>query len=159
MTSYKPNFLEDYRVKISTDKDDDWDYWTKMEVVAESPEFKTRGLDLSEYVDKTIYIAFQLVSKNCESLILDNVGLYGSFELVTTSVEETMGEVSLKVAVENGVMKANKEVDTMTLLDMSGKVVASTTESEMSVSEVAAGVYVAKVVSGTEIVSKKVVIK
>ena len=159
VASYNPNFLEDYRVKISTDKDDDWDYWTKMEVVAESPEFKTRGLDLSEYVDKTIYIAFQLVSKNCESLILDNVGLYGSFELVTTSVEETMGEVSLKVAVENGVMKANKEVDTMTLLDMSGKVVASTTESEMSVSEVAAGVYVAKVVSGTEIVSKKVVIK
>jgi hypothetical protein len=159
VASYNSNFLEDYRVKISTDKDDDWDYWTKMEVVAESPEFKTRGLDLSEYVDKTIYIAFQLVSKNCESLILDNVGLYGSFELVTTSVEETMGEVSLKVAVENGVMKANKEVDTMTLLDMSGKVVASTTESEMSVSEVAAGVYVAKVVSGTEIVSKKVVIK
>jgi hypothetical protein len=162
VASFNSLFLEDYRVKVSTEKDTDWDYWTKVEVVAESPEFKTRGLDLSEYAGKDIYIAFQLVSKNCECLMLDNIGLYGAVEKVNmniTAVEENFGEMALNVALVGSSVKANKEVDCMELLDMSGRVVATTVDSELSVENVASGIYVVKAVAGTEVVSKKVVIK
>ena len=47
----------------------------------------------------------------------------------------------------------------MELLDMSGRVVATTVDSELSVENVASGIYVVKAVAGTEVVSKKVVIK
>lgn len=159
--SYNPNFLEDYSVMISTNGDDSWYYFTEAEIKAESAEFKTRGLDLSEYVNKNIFIAFRLRSKNCEHLVMDNIGLYGAVTLVDdpTSVEDTLSNSDLNVAVEDDFVKANKAVESMMLMDMSGKVVAQTASAELSVSHVAPGVYVVKAVAGAEVISKKVVIK
>lgn len=159
--SFNAYFLEDYSVMISSNGDDSWYYFTELEVVAESPEFKTRGLNLKEYVDKNVFIAFRLRSKNCDVLVMDNIGLYGGVQLVngSTSVEDTLGDSKLNVVLEDDCIKANKAVDSMMLMDMSGKVVAQTTGSELVVSNASPGVYVVKAVAGTEILSKKIVIK
>ena len=95
--SFNPNFLEDYAVMISSNGDDSWYYFTKEEYIQESADFKTRGIDLSEYAGQSIYIAFRLRSKNCEHLILDNIELYdvSKVELleVKTSVDPAEGVV------------------------------------------------------------------
>ena len=78
VASYNPNFLETYEVKISTSGDDSFYYFTEEEYIAESANFKTRGIDLSDYAGQNIYIAFRLRSRNCEHLILDNIEIYGA---------------------------------------------------------------------------------
>ncbi len=159
--SFNSNFLEDYSIMISSNGDDSWYYFTEDEIYAESADFKTRGLDLSGFVDEDIFIAFRLRSKNCESLVMDNIGLYGGVQLVDdpTSVEDNLGDSKLKIVLSDDCIKANKPVESMALVDMSGKVVAKAAGSELSVSNVIPGVYVVKAVAGTEILSKKIVIK
>ena len=89
VASFNPNLLEDYSVMISTNGDDSFCYFTEEEYLAESADFKTRGISLSEYSGQDIYIAFRLRSENCDNLILDNIELYGGtkadlFDVVAT---------------------------------------------------------------------------
>ncbi len=97
VASFNPNFLESYAVMISTNGDDSWYYFTEEEIVFESAEFKTRGIDLSEYSGRDIYIAFRLRSENCEHLILDNIEFYGGaaveFLDITATVDPEEGMV------------------------------------------------------------------
>ena len=97
VASYNPNFLESYEVKISTSGDDSFYYFTEEEFIAESAEFKTRGIDLSDYAGQSIYIAFRLRSKNCEHLILDNIELYGGSKVELLEVSATVDPVEGKV--------------------------------------------------------------
>ena len=90
VASFNPYFLENYSVMVSTSGDDSWYYFTEEEYVAESAEFKTRGIDLSEYAGQDIYIAFRLRSKNCEHLILDNIELYGGSKVELLEVNATV---------------------------------------------------------------------
>lgn len=162
VASFSPYYLEDYNVMISANGDDSWYYFTEVEVKIESAEFKTRGLDLGDYVGKNIFIAFRLRTKNGEALVMDNIGLYGGVQILAgdpVSVEDTLGDSELNVVLEDDCIKASKPVESMALVDMSGKVVAQTAKSSLSVSHVAPGVYVVKAVAGTEMLSKKVVIK
>lgn len=103
--SFNSNFLESYSVMISTNGDDSWYYFTEEEYTAESTDFKTRGIDLSEYSGQDIYIAFRLRSKNCEHLILDNIELYGG-----TKVE--LFDVTATVNPEEGLVE---KLDTFTV--------------------------------------------
>lgn len=90
VSSFNANYLEDYAIMISTNGDDSWYYYTEAEFIAETPDFKTRGIDLNEYVGKSIYIAFRLKSKNCEHLILDNIELYGGEKVTPLNIEATV---------------------------------------------------------------------
>ena len=98
VASFNPYFLETYSVMISADGNDTWYYFTEEEYVNESADFKTRGIDLSDYAGQEIYIAFRLRSENCEHLILDNIELYGgsAVELldVTATVDPEEGVVA-----------------------------------------------------------------
>ena len=89
VASFNPYYLESYAVMIHTNGDDPWYYFTEEEYIAESADFKTRGISLSEYSGQDIYIAFRLRSKNCEHLILDNIEVFGGtavelFDVVAT---------------------------------------------------------------------------
>ncbi len=90
VASFNPYFLETYSVMISTNGDDSWYYFTEEEYVAESAEFKTRGVDLSGYNGQNVYIAFRLRSENCEHLILDNIELYGGSAVELLDVTATV---------------------------------------------------------------------
>ena len=97
VASFNPYFLETYYVMISSNGNDTWYYFTEEEYVNESADFKTRGIDLSDYAGQEIYIAFRLRSENCEHLILDNIELYGG-----TAVE--LLDVTATVDPEEGVV-------------------------------------------------------
>lgn len=161
VASFNSYMLEDYSIMISSTGDDLSYYYTKLDVVSESAEFKTRGLDLSEYVNQNIFIAFRLRSKNCEALVLDNIGLYGGLELVdvSVSINDITGDASQVIVVEDDCVKANVAVKSMMLMDMSGKIVAQTENTELSLSHVALGMYVVKVTTDTEVITKKIVVK
>lgn len=116
---------------------------------------------MSEYVNQNIFIAFRLRSKNCEALVLDNIGLYGDLELVdvSVSINDITGDASQVIVVEDDCVKANVAVKSMMLMDMSGKIVAQTENTELSLSHVALGMYVVKVTTDTEVITKKIVVK
>lgn len=66
-------------MKVSDGSGDPADYWytTEAEVKGESITPKTRGISLSKYKGKDIYIGFNLLSATGEALCLDNIGVYG----------------------------------------------------------------------------------
>ena len=97
VASFNPNFLESYAIMISTNGDDSWYYFTEEEYIQESADFKTRGINLSEYNGQNIYIAFRLRSKNCEHLILDNIELHGGSLVELLDVTATSDPAEGKV--------------------------------------------------------------
>lgn len=156
--SFNATFLEDYRVKVSDSEDVDWYYYTEAEILAESETFKTRGVDLSEYSGKEVYIAFQLVSKNCESLVMDNIGLYGSFEV--SGIEDVISdEASNCIMQSQGKIVVSADVDSLSIVDLSGRKVAETAESELSTDSLLPGIYVVVAKTPTATITQKIAIK
>ncbi|MBQ8336551.1 MAG: choice-of-anchor J domain-containing protein [Bacteroidaceae bacterium] len=87
--SFNPYYLETYSIMISKKGDYTESYYTEEIYAVESADFKTRGIDLSEYAGQEIHIAFRLTSKNCEQLILDNIGLYGGYLIEPLEIKAT----------------------------------------------------------------------
>lgn len=158
VASFNPVFLETYSVMVSTNGDDSWYYFTEEEYIAESPDFKTRGLSLGEYAENAeIYIAFRLRSKNCENLILDNIELYGGD--VATSVTNVVENAYNVTVNANAVEVEGPAVESVALYTASGALVARANENRLSVSGLAAGVYVVNVTTGGAVYNKTVVVK
>ncbi len=156
--SFNATFLEDYRVKVSDSEDVSWYYYTEADILAESPTFKTRGVDLSEYSGKEVYIAFQLVSKNCESLVMDNIGLYGSFEV--SGIEDVISdEDSNRIMQLQGKIVVSGDVDSLSIVDLSGRRVAETAESELSTDSLLPGIYVVVAKTPTATITQKIAVK
>lgn len=105
VASFNPNYLESYSIMVSTNGDDSWYYFTEEEYIAESADFKTRGISLSEYSGQNVYVAFRLRSENCENLILDNIELFG-----VTAVE--LLDVTATIDPEEGLVE---KLDTFTV--------------------------------------------
>ena len=156
VASFNPNYLETYSVMISSNGDDSWYYFTEEEYHLESPEFKTRGLDLSSYASDTIYIAFRLRSKNCEHLILDNIELYGG-ELDGVDAVEA-NDVLVKISA-NAIEVVGTEVKEIAICDMNGRNVAATNANVISTQELATGVYIVRITTADGTITKKIVKK
>ncbi|MBO7318135.1 MAG: choice-of-anchor J domain-containing protein [Bacteroidales bacterium] len=157
VASFNPNFLETYSIMISTNGDDSWYYFTEEEYVAESSDFKTRGINLSNYAETdSVYIAFRLRSKNCEHLILDNISVYGA-EL---SSVESVATASPSIMTRNGaIVVKGVDVTELTVHDMSGRLMASTAYNTLSTNGFTAGVYMVRVTTPTKVYTEKVVIR
>ncbi|HCD78243.1 MAG TPA: hypothetical protein DEQ27_08180 [Prevotella sp.] len=139
--SFNQLLLEDYNVKISDGSGNPADYWytTDMKVQGETVTPKTRGLSLSKYAGKDIYIAFNLVTKKGEALCLDNIGVYSDETTgITTVGNDSHGIFSLD---GNNFLAAGAK--NITIVDMSGRNVAETNSDAASLSAVQPGVYVA----------------
>lgn len=157
VASFNPNYLETYSVMISSNGDDSWYYFTEEEYHLESPEFKTRGIDLSSYaLNDTIYIAFRIRSKNCEHLILDNIELYGGEVGAVEAIEVT--DASINVA-DGNIVVTGTEVEEITICDMNGRNMAVANANEISTQELAAGVYIVRITTADGIIIKKIVKK
>ncbi len=96
VASFNPNFLETYSIMVAS-RDSDSYFYTEAQYVAESADFKTRGLDLSAFAEKNIYIAFRIQSKNCEHLILDNIELHSVSATEVLNVTATTDPAEGKV--------------------------------------------------------------
>ena len=158
VASFNPNFLETYSIMVSSNGDDSWYYFTEKEFINESANFKTRGVSLSYYANRSIRIAFRIRSKNCEHLILDNIALYGG-EL-TTGVEEVgaASNASIKVS-KNAIIVTGVEAVSVELFDMNGASVATVAGNEMPIEGLSAGVYAVRVTTANDTITQKIVIK
>lgn len=157
-SSFNANFLEDYSVKVSYGDDTAWDYWTEATIYAESPLFKTRGVDLSSYSGKEVYIAFQLKSKNCEALVLDNIALYGSFE--NLGVEDIVADdAQLNVTITDGQVAVDGDVISIALIDLSGRVAVQSAQNTLSTTNLNSGIYLLQVKTEAGSATKKIVVK
>lgn len=159
VASFNEYFPEDYRVKVSSGDDTAWDYWTEASIYAESPQFKTRGVDLSSYSGKDVYIAFQLVSKNCENLILDNIGLYGQCEQLSGVEEIIDDKQSIDVSVKDGiVMVKADDIVKVSIYDIDGRELLQTTQSQVNASALNSGLYVVKVETQSGVATSKIIL-
>ena len=158
VASFNPNFLETYSIMISNNGDDDWYYFTAKEFTNESANFKTRGVEISGYNEgDTLYVAFRIRSKNCEHLILDNIGLYGAG--VLSSVKEVATAEPQIMVANNTIMVAGTEVKSIQLYDTNGRLVAETRKNSLAADQLNKGIYFVKVITDDSVVSKKVIIK
>lgn len=159
VSSFNANFLETYSIMVSSNGDDSWYYTTHEEFVAESPEFKTRGVALGEYAGagSTIYVAIRLRSKICEALLIDNIALYGG-ELASVKSATATPEPQV-VVKDNRIEVTSNDVKAIQLYDMSGRLVAETTETTLYVDNINAGAYVVKVLTDDNIFSSKVIMR
>ena len=153
VASFNPNFLESYSIMISSNGDDSWYYFTEEEFQLESPEFKTRGVDLSSYASKEIYIAFRIRSKNCEHLILDNIELYGGE--ISAVDQITINELFVNVN-DNTIEVVGADVEKIVVCDMSGRTVAEADNNEVSIQELNTGVYIASIYTADGVITKKI---
>lgn len=157
--SFNPVYLETYSIMVSSNGDDSWYYTTHEEFVAESADFKTRGIALGEYAKPgaTIYVAFRIRSKIAEALILDNIGLYGG-ELA--GVVDAAANPEPHVIVKNNKIEVTgNDVKAVMLYDMSGRLVVETAEKTLFVEGVNPGAYVVKVLTDDDVFSSKVIMR
>lgn len=138
--SFNQMLLEDYRVKISDGSGNpaDWWYTTETEIKGETISPKTRGVSLSKYNGKDIYIAFNLVTKKGEVLCLDNIGIYGD---VTTGISNVSGGAKGMFIVDNDNFGA-VDAKSVTVTDMSGRTVLSVNGSSAKLAGLQPGMYV-----------------
>lgn len=142
--SFNQMLLEDYNVKISDGSGNPADYWytTDMKIQGETITPKTRGLSLSKYADKDIYIAFNLVTKKGEALCLDNIGVYG--DATITAIHTVNAQTQGLFLIGNDSFGA-AGAKSISIVDMSGRKVSEANAETVSLSGLQAGVYVATV--------------
>ncbi len=118
---------------------------------------KTHGISLSEYAGDTIYIAFRLNSKNCETLLLDNIGIYGANYV--SNIENIKKETH-NIIVDNGRIRVEGIIPTsITLVDINGRIVAQTIGQELSISNITEGIYIVTIATDNGTYREKIIIK
>ncbi|WP_373175043.1 choice-of-anchor J domain-containing protein [Prevotella merdae] len=139
--SFNPLLLEEYSVKISDGSGNpaDWWYTKATEVKGETIVPKTRGISLSKYKGKDIYIAFNLVTKKGEALCLDNIGVYG--DVTTTGISNVNGDASGMFIVDNDNFGA-VNAKSVAIVDLSGRTVLSVNSCSAKLADLQPGIYV-----------------
>ena len=142
--SFNENLLESYNIKISDGSGNpaDWWYTTDMKVEGESVSPKTRGLSLAKYSGKDIYIAFNIVTKKGEVLCLDNIGIYGNAN--ATGISSVGGDAKGVFFVDGDSFGA-ADAKSVSVADLSGRVIANANASSVSISGLQPGIYVGSV--------------
>ena len=138
--SFNQLLLETYRVKVSDGSGNPADYWytTDLEVKGETITPKTRGISLSKYNGKDVYIAFNLVTPKGEVLCLDNIGVYGD---VVNGITDVNGEAAGMFIVDDNSFGA-VGAKSVAVVDLSGRTVLRAESSSTSVAGLQPGVYV-----------------
>ena len=133
---------------VCDDPYSEWGVWfsTATTIYQESINTKTRGIDMGKYAGKEVDVAIRLISKNCEALILDNIGFYGDISTdITSGIDRVQGQTF--VTGDNMVGTGNAN-DTITLYDASGRMVGMG-QGNADVSQLQPGVYMATVKTAT----------
>ena len=147
-SSGNATYLESYKVKVSDGSGDpaDWWYSTSLEVNDESIYPKTRGISLSKYAGKNVYIAFNIVSKPADFLVLDNIGLYGAAGLVSGISDMTVAPA--EISVSSAEISA-PQAQSIAVVDLGGRTMLRTAGSSLATQSLQPGVYVATVKTAT----------
>ena len=155
--SQDASFSDDYYVLISTTDDNISSFTDTLGYIQqENFEWTERSIDLSEngFDDETIYVAFVLRTYDGYKLYLDDI-------LVVKEDNASIHEVNLlnvsiypNPATESVNLKSEYTIDYSEIIDLSGKTILKTNESNIDVRFIDKGVYIIKIYIGGNIVNK-----
>ncbi len=159
-------YLETYRVRISTTNTDTASFSTLTTINEEEGVWTRRHLDLSAYAGQTVSIAFQLVSCDMFRLLVDNVKIMGPATLAgdepSVGLEQAANEVRLYPNPTTGHLTiAAQNITRIEVIDAMGRV-AMTQESKantINIGALAEGVYTLRIVTENGVSMKHVVKK
>ncbi len=158
--SYNPSFLETYSVMISTNGDDSWYYFTEETYNLESTLFKTRGIDLSEYAGREIYIAYRLRTENGEALVMDNIALYGGKLSGTQNGVDAVENSTVDIVISSEKVVAMGEgVEGIEIYNINGTLAAASTSNEIYIGNLTPAVYMIRTKTATGVINKKFIKK
>jgi hypothetical protein len=150
--SFQDNYPETYKIMISNQKDDLYNFDTMTEIINESTLSATHGVALGDSVGKTVYLAIRLVTRGGTFLSLDNLALYGDCALATTSISHADASTALQLAFTGKTLqlKGARGDATLVITDMAGRTCLRTNSTRVALTSLAPGIYIAK---GTDAVS------
>ena len=164
--SQDDEYLETYRVRISTTNTDTASFTVLTTINSEEGVWKRRYLDLSAYAGQTVSIAFQLVSFDMFRLLVDNIKILGSATIAgdepPVGLEQASNEVRLYPNPTTGRITIDAQnITRIEVIDAMGRV-AMTQEGNantMNISSLAEGVYTLRIVTENGVSMKHVVKK
>lgn len=147
--SFSEQYKENYDVKVSTGTDYWTSYSTALTVTNESVYPQTRGIDLSSYEGKEIYVAFNIRTQKGEALILDNIGFYGNVEAASSGIENVLANASGSNAIKviDGMIVVEGGAEAIAVYDLSGRMMLSANGSQADITALPAGFYMAKAIT------------
>lgn len=126
-----------------------------------TPNWKTRALSLESYKGQNVYIAYRHYGVTDMFILdIDEIGVtVDAVDAPVTGIENA-GEVSMSIypnPVSSVLSVAAEGMHEVSVLDLSGRVLLTSNESNINVSELAAGVYYVRVVTDGGVATQKFV--
>ena len=142
--------FERYQILISTTDTSLESFKVLDEYKVENQGSLLRRIKLDEFAGNNVHIAFRAYSNSGQSLYIDNIGLYGDFEDMHTSVDK-VAENSINVTVKGDMLNAGAVADRIDVIDIDGRIIATANNSSsLNIASLSSGVYMARVnVNGT----------
>lgn len=153
--SISPYYYESYEILVNYE-DPTWgpDYDRLASIILEGTDRRYRGVDLGNYKGMDVQIEINMTSKPGDALTLDNLQFYGCSRLVD-GVESARVDNDAAIKVSRGVINVNADAD-ITVVDMSGRIVAAAKGTILNVSNLAAGIYVVTARTANGIATAKI---
>ena len=167
--SMDDEYLEDYKVRISTTNTDTASFTTLATIYGEEGTWQRRSVNLSAYAGQDVYIAFQYISDDMFRLLIDNLKIAGPATLTPDGPEPPEGitnadgsDINVYPNPTTGVITvAASNITRIEVIDAMGRV-AMTQEGSantMNISALAEGVYTLRVATENGVSMKRIVKK
>ena len=165
--SMDADYLETYRVRISTTNTDTASFNILTTIDEEDGEWTHHIIDLSAYTGQTVRIAFQLISDDMFRLLVDNIKILGNATLAgdepPVGIDEADNDVRIYPNPTSGNIRisANAQITLVELIDMTGRIVMTQTGDvkSLNISALTEGIYTLRVVSENGVSLNRVVKK
>jgi hypothetical protein len=158
--SHDPSFPDDYMVMVSTTDNQIASFTDTIgNIEQENFEWTTREVNLSEkgFNAQTIYVAFINVTYNGFKLYLDDIAVRKEDHLGVSEIQNLSVSVYPNPFSNQLTIKCEKAIDEVKIFDLSGKIVATTTQNIINTESLETGYYLVKVKSGNQTVTKRIV--
>lgn len=166
--SMDSEYLEDYKVRISTTNTDTASFTTLATIIEEEGTWQRRLVDLSAYAGQDVYIAIQYISDDMFRLLVDNLKIAGLATLTPDGPEpeglETAdgSDINVYPNPTTGVITvAAANIIRIEVIDAMGRVAMTQNGSAntMNISALAEGVYTLRVATENGVSMKRIVKK
>ncbi|MBQ6725560.1 MAG: choice-of-anchor J domain-containing protein [Bacteroidales bacterium] len=166
--SMDSEYLEDYKVRISTTNTDTASFTTLATIIEEEDTWQRRLVDLSAYAGQDVYIAIQYISDDMFRLLVDNLKIAG-LATPTPDGPEPEGletadgsDINVYPNPTTGVITvAAANIIRIEVIDAMGRVAMTQNGSAntMNISALAEGVYTLRVATENGVSMKRIVKK
>ena len=166
--SMDSDYLEDYKVRISTTNTDTASFTTLATIIEEEGTWQRRLVDLSAYAGQDVYIAIQYISDDMFRLLVDNLKIAGPATLTPDGPEpeglETAAGSDINVypnPATGMITVAAANIIRIEVIDAMGRVAMTQNGSAntMNISALAEGVYTLRVATENGVSMKRIVKK